>query len=64
VVTSPSGAGIRDILHPLRDRFPRKVLSGRGRYKGRKCPRGSPAPFEGYQRGLTPGGRLPRSGTS
>jgi len=26
VVTSPSGAVIRDILHRLRDRFPRKVL--------------------------------------
>ena len=29
VVTSPSGAVIRDILHRLRERFPRPVLSGR-----------------------------------
>jgi exodeoxyribonuclease VII large subunit len=28
VVTSPTGAVIRDILHRLRDRFPRHVMSG------------------------------------
>jgi len=37
VVTSPSGAVIRDILHRLRDRFPRKVLVWPVVVQGEKC---------------------------
>ncbi|MCR9113775.1 MAG: exodeoxyribonuclease VII large subunit, partial [Rhodobacteraceae bacterium] len=37
VVTSPSGAVIRDILHRLRDRFPRKVLIWPVAVQGEKC---------------------------
>jgi exodeoxyribonuclease VII large subunit len=37
VVTSPSGAVIRDILHRLRDRFPRKVLVWPVAVQGEKC---------------------------
>jgi exodeoxyribonuclease VII large subunit len=37
VVTSPSGAVIRDILHRLRDRFPRKVLLWPVAVQGAKC---------------------------
>ena len=37
VVTSPSGAVIRDILHRLRDRFPRRVLVWPVAVQGEKC---------------------------
>ena len=37
VVTSPSGAVIRDILHRLRDRFPRRVLIWPVAVQGDKC---------------------------
>ncbi|MEJ2037209.1 MAG: exodeoxyribonuclease VII large subunit, partial [Maritimibacter sp.] len=37
VVTSPSGAVIRDILHRLRDRFPRKVLIWPAAVQGERC---------------------------
>ena len=37
VVTSPSGAVIRDILHRLRDRFPRKVLIWPVAVQGKAC---------------------------
>ena len=37
VITSPSGAVIRDILHRLRDRFPRKVLLWPVAVQGDKC---------------------------
>ena len=37
VVTSPSGAVIRDILHRLRDRFPRKVLVWPVAVQGSNC---------------------------
>ena len=37
VVTSPSGAVIRDILHRLRDRFPRKVLIWPVAVQGERC---------------------------
>ncbi|WP_128254475.1 exodeoxyribonuclease VII large subunit [Falsirhodobacter deserti] len=37
VVTSPSGAVIRDILHRLRDRFPRHVLIWPVAVQGEKC---------------------------
>ncbi|MFZ1727316.1 MAG: exodeoxyribonuclease VII large subunit, partial [Albidovulum sp.] len=37
VITSPSGAVIRDILHRLRDRFPRRVLIWPVAVQGEKC---------------------------
>ncbi len=37
VVTSPTGAVIRDILHRLNDRFPRRVLVWPVRVQGEKC---------------------------
>jgi exodeoxyribonuclease VII large subunit len=37
VVTSPTGAVIRDILHRLRDRFPRKVLVWPVAVQGANC---------------------------
>lgn len=59
VVTSPSGAVIRDILHRLRDRFPRKVLIWPVAVQGAKCAPEVVRAIEGFNR-LTPGGALPR----
>ena len=59
VVTSPSGAVIRDILHRLRDRFPRKVLVWPVAVQGAKCAPEVTRAIEGFNR-LTPGGALPR----
>jgi len=59
VVTSPSGAVIRDILHRLRDRFPRKVLIWPVAVQGDACAPQVAAAIEGFNR-LTPGGALPR----
>jgi len=59
VVTSPSGAVIRDILHRLRDRFPRKVLIWPVAVQGRNCAPEVVRAIEGFNR-LTPGGAMPR----
>ncbi|MGV6805941.1 MAG: exodeoxyribonuclease VII large subunit [Ruegeria sp.] len=59
VVTSPSGAVIRDILHRLRDRFPRKVLIWPVAVQGANCASEVANAIEGFNR-LTPGGALPR----
>ena len=59
VVTSPSGAVIRDILHRLRDRFPRKVLIWPVAVQGAKCAPEVTRAIEGFNK-LTPGGALPR----
>ncbi|WP_068113603.1 exodeoxyribonuclease VII large subunit [Tropicimonas marinistellae] len=59
VVTSPSGAVIRDILHRLRDRFPRKVLVWPVAVQGRDCAPQVAAAIEGFNR-LSPGGAVPR----
>jgi exodeoxyribonuclease VII large subunit len=59
VVTSPSGAVIRDILHRLRDRFPRKVLVWPVAVQGEKCAPEVTRAIEGFNR-MTPGGSLPR----
>lgn len=59
VVTSPSGAVIRDILHRLRDRFPRKVLIWPVAVQGAKCASEVARAIAGFN-GLTPGGALPR----
>ncbi len=59
VVTSPSGAVIRDILHRLRDRFPRKVLIWPVAVQGERCAGEVTRAIEGFNR-FTPGGALPR----
>ncbi len=59
VVTSPSGAVIRDILHRLRARFPRKVLVWPAVVQGDKCAEEVAAAVRGFN-ALTPGGALPR----
>ncbi len=59
VVTSPSGAVIRDILHRLRDRFPRKVLVWPVAVQGAKCAPEVARAIEGFNR-MTPGGAMPR----
>ena len=59
VVTSPSGAVIRDILHRLRDRFPRKVLVWPVAVQGAKCAPEVAAAIRGFN-AMSPGGALPR----
>ncbi|MEM9709728.1 MAG: exodeoxyribonuclease VII large subunit [Pseudomonadota bacterium] len=59
VVTSPQGAVIRDILHRLRARFPRKVLVWPVAVQGERCAPDVVRAIEGFN-GLTPGGALPR----
>ena len=59
VVTSPSGAVIRDILHRLRDRFPRKVLVWPVAVQGARCAPEVAAAISGFN-ALTPGGAIPR----
>ena len=59
VVTSPQGAVIRDILHRLRDRFPRKVLIWPVAVQGQQCAPDVVRAIEGFN-ALTPGGALPR----
>lgn len=59
VVTSPQGAVIRDILHRLRDRFPRKVLVWPVAVQGEACAPQVAAAIKGFN-ALTPGGALPR----
>jgi len=59
VVTSPSGAVIRDILHRLRDRFPRRVLVWPVAVQGDKCAPEVARAIAGFNE-MTPGGALPR----
>jgi exodeoxyribonuclease VII large subunit len=59
VVTSPQGAVIRDILHRLRDRFPRKVLVWPVAVQGQACAPEVARAIRGFN-ALTPGGALPR----
>ncbi|MBD3765853.1 MAG: exodeoxyribonuclease VII large subunit, partial [Rhodobacterales bacterium] len=59
VVTSPSGAVIRDILHRLRDRFPRPVLIWPVAVQGDKCAPEVAAAIRGFN-ALAPGGPIPR----
>lgn len=59
VVTSPSGAVIRDILHRLRDRFPRRVLIWPVAVQGEKCAPEVAAAIHGFN-ALDPGGAVPR----
>lgn len=59
VVTSPSGAVIRDILHRLRDRFPRHVLIWPVAVQGQDCAAQVAAAIRGFN-AIEPGGPVPR----
>ncbi|MGZ9811776.1 exodeoxyribonuclease VII large subunit [Pseudoroseicyclus sp. H15] len=59
VVTSPSGAVIRDILHRLRDRFPRHVLVWPVAVQGAASAPEVARAIEGFN-ALQPGGPIPR----
>ncbi|WBL33951.1 exodeoxyribonuclease VII large subunit [Sinirhodobacter sp. HNIBRBA609] len=59
VVTSPSGAVIRDILHRLRDRFPRRVLIWPVAVQGQACAPEVTAAIRGFN-ALPEGGPIPR----
>jgi exodeoxyribonuclease VII large subunit len=59
VVTSPTGAVIRDILHRLTDRFPRRVLVWPVRVQGETCAAEVAAAIEGFN-ALKAGDKIPR----
>jgi exodeoxyribonuclease VII large subunit len=59
VVTSPTGAVIRDILHRLADRFPRRVLLWPVLVQGPEAAGQIAAAIAGFN-GLTPGTSVPR----
>jgi exodeoxyribonuclease VII large subunit len=59
VVTSPGGAVIRDILHRLRDRFPRHVLIWPVLVQGEGAKEQIAAAIAGFN-AIQPGGRVPR----
>ncbi len=59
VVTSPSGAVIRDILHRLSERFPVEVLLWPVTVQGERCPGEVAAAIRGFS-ALAPEGPVPR----
>src|SRR5215203_2763827 len=59
VVTSPTGSVIRDILHRLSDRFPRRVLVWPVRVQGETCAAEVAAAIRGFN-ALPVGGPVPR----
>jgi exodeoxyribonuclease VII large subunit len=59
VVTSPSGAVIRDILHRLRDRFACRVLIWPVAVQGERCAPEVAAAIRGFN-AIAPGGPVPR----
>ena len=59
VVTSPSGAVIRDILHRLRDRFPRRVIVWPTLVQGKGAELGIAAAIDGFN-ALPDHGDIPR----
>src|SRR5215203_1636686 len=59
VVTSPTGAVIRDILHRLADRFPRHVLFWPVRVQGESCADEVAAAIRGFN-ALATDGAIPR----
>ncbi len=59
VITSPTGAVIRDILHRLHDRFARRVLVWPVRVQGETCAAEVAAAITGFN-ALAPGGAIPR----
>ncbi|MBW7922834.1 MAG: exodeoxyribonuclease VII large subunit [Rubellimicrobium sp.] len=59
VITSPSGAVIRDILHRLRDRFPRRVVVWPVAVQGQACAPEVARAIAGFN-ALPAGGPVPR----
>ena len=59
IVTSPTGAVIRDILHRLNDRFPRRVLVWPVRVQGETSAAEVAAAIRGFN-ALPPSGAIPR----
>jgi exodeoxyribonuclease VII large subunit len=59
VVTSPTGAVLRDILHRLNDRFPRHVLLWPVAVQGDTAASQVAAAIAGFNQ-IAPGGRIPR----
>ncbi len=59
VVTSPTGAVIRDILHRLTDRFPRRVLLWPVAVQGETAAAEVAAAIAGFD-DIAPGGKVPR----
>lgn len=59
VVTSPTGAVIRDILHRLEDRFPRHVLVWPVKVQGDGSAEQVAAAIRGFN-AIAPGGKIPR----
>ena len=59
VVTSPTGAVIRDILHRIRERFPRPVLLWPVAVQGDTAAEQVAAAIRGFN-AITPGGPVPR----
>ena len=59
VVTSPTGAVIRDILHRLDDRFPSHVIVWPVRVQGDTCAPEVTAAIDGFN-AFAPGGPIPR----
>ena len=59
VITSPTGAVIRDILHRLEDRFPRRVLVWPVRVQGESSGAEVAAAINGFN-ALAPDGPIPR----
>src|SRR6201747_429604 len=59
VVTSPTGAVIRDILHRLQDRFPRRVLVWPVKVQGEGSAEQIAAAIRGFN-ALPAGGKIPR----
>ncbi len=59
VITSPTGAVIRDILHRLSDRFPRHVLLWPVAVQGERAAAEVSAAIAGFNR-IAPGGPVPR----
>ncbi|WP_419903738.1 exodeoxyribonuclease VII large subunit [Kiloniella sp.] len=62
VVTSPTGAVIRDIMHRLSDRFPRRVLVWPVLVQGKGAAEQIATAIEGFN-ALQPGGDIPRPDT-
>ncbi|MDZ4789643.1 MAG: exodeoxyribonuclease VII large subunit [Hyphomicrobiales bacterium] len=59
IITSPTGAVIRDMLHGFTERFPMHVILWPVRCQGETCAAEVSAAIRGFNR-LAPGGRVPR----
>jgi exodeoxyribonuclease VII large subunit len=59
IITSPSGAVIRDMLHGFAERFPSRVVLWPVRVQGETCALEVAAAIDGFN-AFPPGGRLPR----